>query len=114
MPEDDQNSRLHKIAQRLQSDEPQDRPVPSKETLEELRTLFDRYADEIAADLELSQGSKTMYIDIAKCFVRWMYGGFRPGSRGGSLRSIRRLSSQARFLSKDVQQASLDGERPRA
>jgi hypothetical protein len=94
MPGDFQYSRLPKLAQRLPSDKPQDRPVPSKETLEELRMLFDRYADEIAADVELSQGSKTMYIDIAKCFLRWMYGGFRPGSRGGSLRSIRRQGTR--------------------
>jgi hypothetical protein len=57
--------------------------VPSKEMVEEVRSLFKRYAAEINANVELSQSSKTMYIDFASCFVRWMVGGFKPGSRGG-------------------------------
>jgi hypothetical protein len=102
MPESARDRRLPKLAQRPPSDESQDIPVPSKATLEELRKFFDRYADETAADVELSPGSKVMYIDSAKRFVRWMYRGFRPGSRGGSLRSIRKSPvNLARFSSKN-------------
>jgi hypothetical protein len=62
---------------------PAESAAPSKETMEEVRRLFKRYAAEIDANVELSQTSKTMYIDFASCFVRWMVGGFKPGSRGG-------------------------------
>jgi hypothetical protein len=108
MPEDYRDSRLQKLAHRSPTDEPQSNPVPSKATLEEVRALFERYADETAADVELSSGSKGMYIDFAECFVRWMHGEFRPGSRGGSLRSIRKSVTRAGILSKEVRQTRFD------
>jgi hypothetical protein len=53
---------------------------PSKATLRAIRVLFDRYAEEVDLS-DLSQSSKTMYIDFANCFIRWMNGGFQPGLR---------------------------------
>lgn len=56
------------------------RPSPSASTLREAHELLARYAYEVSRS-DLSQSSKTMYIDFADCFVRWMNGGFRPGMR---------------------------------
>ena len=53
---------------------------PSMSTLREVRKMFDQYADEVDRS-DLSQSSKAMYIDFANCFVRWIYGGFKPGMR---------------------------------
>jgi hypothetical protein len=64
--------------------------LPSKSTLEEVRTLFEKYAAEVSRS-DLSPSSKAMYVDFANCFVRWMYGGFKPGSAGPRpRRSVRR------------------------
>jgi hypothetical protein len=52
--------------------------LPSHATMEEVQNLFKRYAEEVAANAELSQSSKTMYIDFAGRFVRWMVGEFKP------------------------------------
>lgn len=54
--------------------------VPASTTLREVRELFDQYAEEVNRS-DLSQTSKSMYIDFANCFVRWMNGGFQPGMR---------------------------------
>ena len=53
-------------------------PSPKPSALREIRKLFDQYANEVDSS-DLSQSSKTMYIDFANCFVRWMNGGFQPG-----------------------------------
>lgn len=86
MPQDSPNSRLRNAAVRPPADESLEKLVPSKATMEEVRKLFNRYAAEISANVELSQTSKTMYIDFANCFVRWMVGGFRPGAPGSNRR----------------------------
>jgi len=52
--------------------------APATSTLKELRHLFEQYADEVNHS-NLSSASKAMYVDFAACFVRWTYGGFRPG-----------------------------------
>jgi hypothetical protein len=54
--------------------------APAPATLREVRELFGRYANEVNSS-DLSDSSKAMYIDFANCFVRWMYGGFKPGMR---------------------------------
>jgi hypothetical protein len=79
------SSRLAKAALRP-SDDSEPALIPSKETLEEVRTFLKRYAEEMNCNEELSQSSKSMYIDFATCFVRWMYGGFAPGSRSSRSR----------------------------
>lgn len=56
--------------------------------MEEVRHLLDRYSKEVSSNIELSQSSKTMYIDFATCFVRWICGGFQPGSHGRRSRKI--------------------------
>jgi hypothetical protein len=77
--------RLSNLSAQLTPNLPQEQvevyPPPSKETLEEVRILFDRYAEQINRSA-LSQSSKTMYIDFADCFVRWTCGGFIPGELG--------------------------------
>lgn len=78
------HKRLPKAPVRLSAGEPEVKAVPSKATLEEVRVFLERYVDEVNANVELSQGSKAIYIDHATNFVKWMYGGFQPGSRGGS------------------------------
>ena len=90
MPERVENRRLSKAVAQRPNEEPVS-SLPSKSTLEELRVLFKRYTDEVNKSTNLSQTSKTMYIDFADCFVRWMYGGFKPGSRGMSPRMFRKL-----------------------
>lgn len=46
-----------------------------------LDDLFKQYADEVQkGDLTLT--SKSIYIDHARNFVRWLHGDFKPGSRG--------------------------------
>lgn len=72
------SSRLAKAALRP-SDDSKPALTPSKETLEEVYSFLKRFAEEVNGNEELSQSSKTMYIDFATCFVRWMYGGFTPG-----------------------------------
>jgi hypothetical protein len=52
--------------------------APLVSILREVRELFEQYAAEVEQS-DLSSSSKTMYIDFADCFVRWMNGGFRPG-----------------------------------
>ena len=89
MPQEPHSSRLPKAAVRPSPDEPE-KSIPSKATLEEVRLFLKRYADEVNASVELSQTSKSMYIDFASCFVRWMYGGFQPGARGSNLRLSRK------------------------
>ena len=86
MPQNTGNKRLSKAAASPPSEEEHVVPLPSKATLEEVRKLFEQYSEELESNGELSQTSKTMYIDFAGCFVRWMYGGFKPGSRGSNRR----------------------------
>jgi len=50
---------------------------------------FKQYAKELESNAELSQTSKTMYTDFAKCFVRWMNGEFKPGCQGSNGRTRR-------------------------
>ena len=57
----------------------------------DLLRLANSLKAEVDKSTELSQSSKTMYIDFADCFVRWMYGGFKPGSRGINPRMFRKL-----------------------
>lgn len=87
-------SRLPKTGIRPSAD-PHSKAVPSQATLEEVQVFLGRYADEVNANLELSQTSKAMYIDFAGCFVRWMYGGFQPGSRGGRLRGFTKIRTKS-------------------
>jgi len=65
--------------------------LPSKATLEEARVFLKRYAKEVNSCVELSQTSKSMYIDFAACFVKWMCGRFQPGIRGLNSRTLWRL-----------------------
>ena len=76
------NSRLKRAAAVPPAEE--SGALPSNATMDEVRNLFKRYAAEVSANVELSQASKTMYIDFAGCFVRWMVGGFTPGSHGSA------------------------------
>lgn len=46
-----------------------------RQTLESYLRL---YADEVDHS-ELSEASKAMYTDFARCFVRWVTGQFKPG-----------------------------------
>jgi hypothetical protein len=55
-------------------------PSPSASTLKEVHNLLEQYAAEMEQS-DLSHSSKSMYIDFADCFVRWMNGGFQPGLR---------------------------------
>jgi len=55
-------------------------PSPSASTMREVHQLLAQYIGEVDRS-DLSQSSKTMYIDFADCFVRWMSGGFQPGMR---------------------------------
>jgi hypothetical protein len=80
--QDNVSTRLSKAVGRPSADKDHGPQVPSKTTLEEVRKLLKRYTEEVSSSVELSQTSKTMYIDFADCFVRWMYGGFQPGARG--------------------------------
>ena len=82
MPQAKPTKRLSKILASPPVEEGEGSAIPSKSTLEEVQKFLDRYAREVSNNGELSQTSKTMYIDFATCFVRWMYGGFQPGSRG--------------------------------
>jgi len=86
MPQDSPNRRLKKAALVAPVDEISEPALPSKATMDEVRTFFKRYVREVESSPELSQYSKTMYIDFADCFVRWMRGGFKPGSRGSNRR----------------------------
>jgi phosphatidylserine decarboxylase len=86
MPQDRPSNRLKKAAATSLANDGQDAALPSKATMEKVRKLFKRYAAEISTNAELSQSSKTMYIDFADCFVRWMVGGFRPGAPGSNRR----------------------------
>jgi len=90
----DQTNRLKELFARpgvkqatQQRAEAEETPV-SPEMLKAVRVSFDRYAAEIK-ESPLSEASKTMYIDFAGCFVRWMYGGFKPGAAPGMLRPRR-------------------------
>lgn len=56
-------------------------PSPSDATVREVRKLLQQYAVEVEHS-DLSHSSKSMNIDFADCFVRWMNGGFQPGLRG--------------------------------
>jgi hypothetical protein len=87
MSQDIPSSRLKKATGTALAIDSQDASPPSKETTEEVRKHFKRYAAEITANGELSQASKAMYIDFANCFVRWMVGGFRPGAPGSNRRN---------------------------
>jgi hypothetical protein len=73
---------LKKPIARLDGEEPHGEgnsiAVPATSTLKELRQLFERYAEEVNRS-NLSSASKAIYVDFAACFVRWTYGGFRPG-----------------------------------
>jgi len=89
MPQD-KVKRLSKAAACPPTDKDQGSTKPSKSTLEEVQKLFRQYADELERNVELSQTSKTMYTDFAKCFVRWMNGEFKPGSQGSNGRSYRK------------------------
>lgn len=84
------SSRLPKTTVRP-SAEPEPKAVPSQATLQEVQIFLKRYAEEVSANGELSQTSKALYIDFADCFVRWMYGAFQPGSRGGRVRAFRKI-----------------------
>jgi hypothetical protein len=86
MREDSPNLRLKKAALAMPVDESSEPTLPSKVTMDEVRIFFKRYVREVESSSELSQTSKTMYIDFADCFVRWMRGGFKPGSRGSNRR----------------------------
>jgi hypothetical protein len=55
-------------------------PSPSASTLREVHELLANYV-KVVSNSDLSQSSKTMYIDFADCFVRWMNSGFQPGMR---------------------------------
>lgn len=92
MPRENVSSRLKKAAATPPADHGQDASLPSKATMEEVHKLFRQYATEISGNVELSQASKAMYIDFASCFVRWMVGGFRPGSHGGRVGAFRKAT----------------------
>jgi hypothetical protein len=82
MPQSKVSSRLSKAAACPVSDEDHDALDPSKETMSDVRKLLEQYIKEVSTSVELSQYSKSMYIDFANCFVRWVHGEFKPGSRG--------------------------------
>jgi hypothetical protein len=88
MPQD-KVKRLSKAAACPLGDKDQGSTKPSKATLEEVQKLFKQYAKELENNAELSQTSKTMYTDFAKCFVRWMNGEFKPGCQGSNGRTRR-------------------------
>jgi len=91
MLEGEYSKRLSKALVSLSAPIEQKRLLPTKAASEEVRRLFKKYVKEVNASVELSQASKTMYIDFASCFVRWMHGGFQPGSRGHNARTLRKL-----------------------
>lgn len=95
MSEDNTKNRLSKALAPKRLEDQRPAVMPSKSTLEEVQKFLKLYTDEVERTPELSRTSKTMYIDFASCFVRWMYGGFKPGSRGRSAHSYRKLRGRS-------------------
>lgn len=87
----DKEGRLSKAIRPPTLPEGEQLSLPSKDTLEEVRRLLKRYSKEVNRSDELSAASKAMYVDFATCFVRWIYGGFQPGSRGSNTRPWKRI-----------------------
>jgi len=52
-----------------------------KQTLETIDKLMRDYAEQVDKS-DLSVASKSIYVDFANCFVRWIHGEFKPGSVG--------------------------------
>jgi hypothetical protein len=99
MTQSNDNTRLSKAAQWKPKEGEQEGSRPSKVTMAEVRKLFSRYSNEVNANVELAQTSKTMYIDFAGCFVRWMAGSFNPGSVG----SVRRRKTTRIWLGRPLE-----------
>jgi hypothetical protein len=97
MESEPQNNRMSKLfVTRLANDRVDvkaGRSLPSTATLEEVLTFFDHYVKAVNAS-DLSVTSKTMYIDFADNFIRWLYGGFEPGSRGRNPTQRRRTPTR--------------------
>jgi hypothetical protein len=91
MPQESESKRLSKALARPPTDDREIGLPPSKATSDAVRKFLKQYVKEVNKSVELSQASKTMYIDFAECFVRWMHGGFQPGLRGANSRTLRRL-----------------------
>jgi hypothetical protein len=91
MPQDSTNRRLKGTVAASRIEDGTIAAKPSKKTLEEVLKLFKQYSNELESNAELSQTSKTMYTDFAKCFVRWMNGEFKPGYQGSNGRTRRKL-----------------------
>jgi hypothetical protein len=51
-----------------------------------MENLLRQYSTVVDAS-DLASSSKSMYIDFATCFVRWMNGAFEPGKFGPRYRS---------------------------
>lgn len=58
-----------------------DAPNTDRPFLETVDALMRKYADQVSS-AELSESSKSIYIDFANCFVRWIHGDFLPGKVG--------------------------------
>jgi hypothetical protein len=56
-------------------------PIKDFRLIQRLKKLVAAYAHEVDG-AELATGSKTMYIELAECFVRWLGGEFHPGVHG--------------------------------
>jgi hypothetical protein len=67
----------------------------SDATLKEIMDLQSQYSDEVWKSENLAICSKSMYIDMANNFVRWIQGEFKPGGAGLKPRVRRRRSSEA-------------------
>jgi hypothetical protein len=52
----------------------------SDDALKEVKGALEIYYARVAGT-DLSEASKSFYIDFADCFVRWLEGDFEPGSR---------------------------------
>jgi hypothetical protein len=52
----------------------------SEDALKEVKSALQAYYARVS-ETDLSEASKSFYIDFADCFVRWLEGAFEPGSR---------------------------------
>jgi hypothetical protein len=66
-------------------------PKASDPILKEIIDLHKQYADEVWHSENLAIYSKSMYIDMANNFVRWIRGDFKPGAAGLKPRRRARL-----------------------
>jgi hypothetical protein len=55
-------------------------PQISEDALKEVKSALQTYCARVSGT-DLSEASKSFYIDFADCFVRWIEGEFEPGSR---------------------------------